>query len=105
MNGFETILPFLKPIEHLLLDDSVSEEEKEIARRKFSLSRIKPCVGNEAHRRSAGAFAQCHRAHFARSAAHMQRRRVTCSRKTCVSLHDVDDTVKHCSEHERPGLL
>src|SRR5882757_1743235 len=25
MNGFETILPFLKPIEHLLLDDSVSE--------------------------------------------------------------------------------
>ena len=25
MNGFETILPFLRPIEHLLLDDSVSE--------------------------------------------------------------------------------
>jgi len=25
MNGFETILPFLKPIEHLILDDSVSE--------------------------------------------------------------------------------
>lgn len=25
MNGFELILPFLKPIEHLLLDDSVSE--------------------------------------------------------------------------------
>ena len=25
MNGFETILPFLKPIEHLLLDDSISE--------------------------------------------------------------------------------
>jgi len=25
MNGFETILPFLKPIEHLLLDDSVTE--------------------------------------------------------------------------------
>src|SRR5271169_6796849 len=25
MNGFETILPFLKPIEHLLLDDTVSE--------------------------------------------------------------------------------
>jgi pilus assembly protein CpaF len=25
MNGFETILPFLKPIEHLIVDDSVSE--------------------------------------------------------------------------------
>jgi len=25
MNGFEMILPFLKPIEHLILDDSVSE--------------------------------------------------------------------------------
>src|ERR1700739_3184232 len=25
MNGFETILPFLKPIEHLLLDDTISE--------------------------------------------------------------------------------
>ena len=25
MNGFEVILPFLKPIEHLILDDSVSE--------------------------------------------------------------------------------
>jgi pilus assembly protein CpaF len=25
MSGFETILPFLKPIEHLILDDSVSE--------------------------------------------------------------------------------
>ena len=25
MSGFETILPFLKPIEHLLLDDSISE--------------------------------------------------------------------------------
>src|SRR5229473_2631251 len=25
MNGFETIMPFLKPIEHLLLDDSISE--------------------------------------------------------------------------------
>jgi len=25
MNGFETILPFLKPIGHLLLDDSISE--------------------------------------------------------------------------------
>jgi pilus assembly protein CpaF len=25
MNGFETILPFLKPIEHLILDESVSE--------------------------------------------------------------------------------
>ncbi len=25
MNGFETIIPFLKPIEHLILDDSISE--------------------------------------------------------------------------------
>ena len=25
MNGFELILPFLKPIEHLILDDSISE--------------------------------------------------------------------------------
>ena len=25
MNGFEIILPFLKPIEHLILDDSISE--------------------------------------------------------------------------------
>jgi pilus assembly protein CpaF len=25
VNGFETILPFLKPIEHLILDDSISE--------------------------------------------------------------------------------
>src|ERR1700683_1458748 len=25
MNGFETILPFLRPIEHLLRDDSISE--------------------------------------------------------------------------------
>ena len=25
MSGFETILPFLKPIEHLILDDSISE--------------------------------------------------------------------------------
>jgi len=24
MNGFETILPFLKPIEHLIVDDSIS---------------------------------------------------------------------------------
>ena len=25
MRGFETILPFLRPIEHLILDESVSE--------------------------------------------------------------------------------
>ena len=25
MHGFETILPFLKPIEHLILDESISE--------------------------------------------------------------------------------
>jgi hypothetical protein len=25
MNGFEMILPFLKPIEHLILDDTISE--------------------------------------------------------------------------------
>jgi Flp pilus assembly CpaF family ATPase len=25
MNGFETILPFLKPIEHLILDGAISE--------------------------------------------------------------------------------
>jgi hypothetical protein len=25
MNGFETILPFLRPIEHLIVDESVSE--------------------------------------------------------------------------------
>jgi len=25
MNGFEMILPFLKPIQHLILDDSISE--------------------------------------------------------------------------------
>src|SRR5947199_7186985 len=25
MNGFETVLPFLKPIEHLILDDTISE--------------------------------------------------------------------------------
>src|SRR3984885_10220462 len=25
MNGFEIILPFLKPIEHLILDDTISE--------------------------------------------------------------------------------
>src|SRR5262245_60176863 len=25
MNGFEVILPFLKPIEHLILDESISE--------------------------------------------------------------------------------
>src|SRR5579859_1917054 len=25
MNGFETILPFLKPIEHLILDEAISE--------------------------------------------------------------------------------
>jgi len=25
MNGFETILPFLKPIQHLILDNSISE--------------------------------------------------------------------------------
>jgi len=25
MNGFEMILPFLKPIEHLILDDAISE--------------------------------------------------------------------------------
>ena len=25
MNGFEIILPFLKPIEHLILDNSISE--------------------------------------------------------------------------------
>jgi pilus assembly protein CpaF len=25
MNGFEMILPFLKPIEHLILDDSIGE--------------------------------------------------------------------------------
>jgi len=25
MNGFEMILPFLKPIEHLILDNSISE--------------------------------------------------------------------------------
>ena len=25
MNGFDVILPFLKPIEHLILDESVSE--------------------------------------------------------------------------------
>src|SRR5215469_11780365 len=25
MNGFETILPFLRPIEHLILDDTISE--------------------------------------------------------------------------------
>jgi Flp pilus assembly CpaF family ATPase len=25
MNGFETILPFLKPIENLIADDTISE--------------------------------------------------------------------------------
>ena len=25
MNGFEMILPFLKPIEHLILDETISE--------------------------------------------------------------------------------
>src|ERR1700732_4870382 len=25
MNGFETILPFLKPIEHLIVDEAISE--------------------------------------------------------------------------------
>ena len=25
MNGFELILPFLKPVEHLILDDAISE--------------------------------------------------------------------------------
>src|SRR5678815_4567246 len=36
----------------LRLDNAVSEKEKEIARRKFSLGRLKLCVGNEAHRLS-----------------------------------------------------
>ena len=25
MNGFETILPFLRPIEHLIVDEAISE--------------------------------------------------------------------------------
>ena len=35
MNGFETILPFLKPIEHLILDDSISEVMVNGANRVF----------------------------------------------------------------------
>jgi pilus assembly protein CpaF len=35
MNGFEMILPFLKPIEHLILDDSVSEVMVNGANRVF----------------------------------------------------------------------
>src|SRR5215470_12433858 len=35
MNGFEIILPFLKPIEHLILDDSISEVMVNGAHRVF----------------------------------------------------------------------
>jgi pilus assembly protein CpaF len=35
MNGFETILPFLKPIEHLILDDAISEVMVNGAERVF----------------------------------------------------------------------
>jgi pilus assembly protein CpaF len=35
MNGFETILPFLKPIEHLILDDSINEVMVNGANRVF----------------------------------------------------------------------
>src|SRR5213592_3583904 len=35
MNGFETILPFLKPIEHLILDDTISEVMVNGAHRVF----------------------------------------------------------------------
>ncbi len=35
MNGFEMILPFLKPIEHLILDDSISEVMVNGANRVF----------------------------------------------------------------------
>ena len=35
MNGFEMILPFLKPIEHLILDDSISEVMVNGPRRVF----------------------------------------------------------------------
>ena len=38
MNGFETILPFLKPIEHLILDDSISE---------VMVNGRRPCVRRE----------------------------------------------------------
>ena len=35
MNGFETILPFLKPIQHLILDDSITEVMVNGANRVF----------------------------------------------------------------------
>ena len=48
MNGFEMILPFLKPIEHLILDDSISEVMVNGADRVFIekagfLNRCKVC--------------------------------------------------------------
>jgi len=41
MNGFETILPFLKPIEHLVLDDSISEVMVNGPRDSLSLTRFR----------------------------------------------------------------
>ena len=50
MPGFETILPFLKPIEHLILDDSISEvmvngpircsSRRRASSKRFAASRI-----------------------------------------------------------------
>src|SRR5258707_3036266 len=89
----------------LRLDNAISEKEKQIALRKFNFSRLKLCVGDQTHRRPAGTLARGHRFDFARCSPNMLRRRMTGPAKTGVALSDVDDTVKHSREDQRPGLL
>src|SRR4029077_7918394 len=89
----------------LHLHNAVSEKEKQIAGRKPRFGCLELCIGDEAHRRSAGTFARCHSLDFARGSAHTQRRRMTGPGKTGAAFSDVDDTVKNSCEDQRAGLL
>jgi len=54
MNGFEMILPFLKPIEHLILDDSISEvmvngPDRVFIENRASFNRCRVCPSAKSH--------------------------------------------------------
>src|SRR5262249_52772068 len=102
LQTFDAKLAVVSPLD---LDDAVCEQEKEIARRKVGLRRLKRRVWNNAYRRPCGISANDHALYFAGSSTHVQRRWVTRARKARGARCDVDHAVEHRDEHQRAGLL
>jgi Flp pilus assembly CpaF family ATPase len=74
MNGFELILPFLKPIEHLILDDSISEIVVNGANRVFVEKAARPRALRAPHSRKSASRAR------ARDNGHKRDSSTSCSR-------------------------